>query len=158
MKGAIVYFGDWGYCRQVAEMVIKGLLEKGHEVALLEPDGRLPDEVEFLVLGAPTQLGKLPSSIRKFVKKQVDERWKERPFVAFSTGDYRQVDKGERQAADIIHEELSARGLVELAPALKLGTASMKGVLVEGALMSAYRFGLEIGGNLREPKEAEQEQ
>lgn len=148
MKGAIVYYGDWGHCRQVSEMIIKGLLEKDHEVALMEPDAKLPEDVEFFVAGAPTQLGKLPSSVRKFLKKQIGAEWQGRPFAAFSTGDFKQVAKGEKQAADLLYKELSDKGLVPLAPALKLGANSMKGDLREGALMSAYRFGIGIGAEL----------
>jgi menaquinone-dependent protoporphyrinogen IX oxidase len=70
LKGAIVYYGEWGHCKSLAEMIIKGLLEQGHEVALLEPETTLPEGMEFLVVGAPTKLGTLPREIRRFVARR----------------------------------------------------------------------------------------
>lgn len=149
MKGAIVYYGDWGHCRQLAEMIIKGLLEQGHEVALFEARTQPPDDMEFLIVGAPTELGKLPSHVRRFIDKRVTDDWKGKLFGAFSTGDRKLVDKGERQAADLIYEALLDKGLIPAAPAFKAGVVFMKGPLSPGMMGAAYRFGLELGEALK---------
>jgi menaquinone-dependent protoporphyrinogen IX oxidase len=148
MKGAIAYYGDWGHCRQIAEMIIKGLLEQQHEVALLESRTMLPPDMEFIVIGAPTHLGKLPSPVRRFIKREIDEAWKGRPFAAYSTGDYKMVARGESQAADIIYKALLDKGLIPAAEAFKAGVTSMKGPLSDGALGDAHRFGIEMGKEL----------
>ena len=148
MKGAVVYYGKWGHLRQVSEMIIKGLVEQEHEVALLEASTRLPEDMEFLILGAPTKLGKLPSEIRHFAKKDIDDSWKGKPFAAFSTGDYKMIAKGESQAAELINKLLLDKGLVPIVPPYKAGVTSMKGPLAEGVMAEAYRFGLHVGEEL----------
>jgi menaquinone-dependent protoporphyrinogen IX oxidase len=149
LKGVIVYYGDRGHCRQLAEMVIKGLLEHEHEVALLEARTQPPDGMEFLVVGAPTELGRLPGHVRHFIDKRVGDEWKGKPFGAFSTGDKKLVDKGERQAADLIYQALLDKGLIPAAAAFKAGVVFMKGPLSPGMMGAAYRFGLELGEALK---------
>ena len=144
MKGAIVYYGKWGHLRPVAEMIIKGLIEQEHEVALLEAGTRLPEEMEFMIIGAPTKLGKLPSEVIRFVKHEIDESWRGKPFAAFSTGDYKNVGKGEPQAAELINDLLLSKGLIPVVPPYKAGVTSMKGPLAEGVMAEAYRFGLHV--------------
>ena len=148
MKGAIVYYGKWGHLRPVAEMIIKGLIEQEHEVALLEAGTRLPEEMEFMIIGAPTKLGKLPSEVIRFVKREIDESWRGKPFAAFSTGDYKNVGKGEPQAAELINDLLLSKGLIPVVPPYKAGVTSMKGPLAEGVMAEAYRFGLHVGDEL----------
>ena len=148
MKGAIVYYGKWGHLRPVAEMIIKGLIEQEHEVALLEAGTHLPEEMEFMIIGAPTKLGKLPSEVIRFVKREIDESWRGKPFAAFSTGDYKNVGKGEPQAAELINDLLLSKGLIPVVPPYKAGVTSMKGPLAEGVMAEAYRFGLHVGDEL----------
>ena len=148
MKGAIVYYGKWGHLRPVAEMIIKGLVEQEHEVALLEATTHLPDDMEFVIIGAPTKLGKLPGQIVHFVKKEIGDPWRGRPFAAFSTGDYKMIKKGESQAAELINKLLLDKGLIPIVPPYKAGVTSMKGSLAEGVMAEAYRFGLHVGEEL----------
>jgi menaquinone-dependent protoporphyrinogen IX oxidase len=148
VKGAIVYYGKWGHLRSVAEMIIKGLIEQDHEVALLEAGTRLPEEMEFMIVGAPTKLGKLPSEVVHFVKREIDDSWKGKPFAAFSTGDSKNVKKGEPQAAELINDLLLSKGLIPVVPPYKAGVTSMKGPLAEGVMAEAYRFGLHVGEEL----------
>jgi len=145
VKGAIVYFGKWGHLRQVSEMIIKGLLEEGHEVALLESGVRLPEGMEFVVLGAPTRLGKLPSEIKRFVKRDIGDAQKGMPFAVFSTGDAKMIGKGEKQACDVLYDLLLSKGLLPITFAFKVGAESMKGKLADGALITSYYFGRQVG-------------
>ena len=132
----------------MAEMIIKGLIEQDHEVALLEAGTRLPEEMEFMIVGAPTKLGKLPSEVVHFVKREIDDSWKGKPFAAFSTGDSKNVKKGEPQAAELINDLLLSKGLIPVVPPYKAGVTSMKGPLAEGVMAEAYRFGLHVGEEL----------
>ena len=132
----------------MAEMIIKGLIEQDHEVALLEAGTRLPEEMEFMIVGAPTKLGKLPSEVVHFVKREIDDLWKGKPFAAFSTGDSKNVKKGEPQAAELINDLLLSKGLIPVVPPYKAGVTSMKGPLAEGVMAEAYRFGLHVGEEL----------
>jgi flavodoxin len=145
LKGAIVYYGEWGHCKSLAEMIIKGLLEQGHEVALLEPETTLPEGREFLVVGAPTKLGTLPREIRRFVARRLGPEWKGKPFAAFSSGDAKLVAKGERQAADIVYDALVGKELIPAAPPFKASVDFMKGPLSTGMHSAAYKFGQELG-------------
>ena len=132
----------------MAEMIIKGLIEQDHEVALLEAGTRLPEEMEFMIVGAPTKLGKLPSEVVHFVKREIDDSWKGKPFAAFSSGDSKNVKKGEPQAAELINDLLLSKGLIPVVPPYKASVTSMKGPLAEGVMAEAYRFGLHVGEEL----------
>lgn len=150
MKGAVYYHSKWGNCKEVAEAIAKGLSESGHdiELAAIAADTRPPADLDFIVVGSPTRVGKTTSTVRRFIKRNIDDGWKDRKFAAFGTGLASAREKSEPQSAEHIYWLLADRGLKPLAEPFKAAVEGMKGPLAQGELLKSVKFGFELGESL----------
>lgn len=65
MKVLVVVESRFGNSRTIAQAVVAGMEEQGAEVTVVGPDGApdaVPDDVDLLVVGAPTHNRTLPTS------------------------------------------------------------------------------------------------
>lgn len=146
MKGAVVYYSRWGNCKQVAEAIVKGLSEKGQEVALLDAKTQeLPANLDFIVAGSPTRGGQMSGPMKRFIEREIDHEWTGKPFAAFGTGHLKRIEAGDPRGALAVYQALLDAGLAPLAPPLQAVVKKMRGPLVDGSLDTAYRFGLALG-------------
>jgi len=150
MKGIVVYFSKWGNCEQVARAIERGLKESGNDVSLSEAKSvqGLASDLEFLVVGSPTRIGKMAGPVRKFINREVSSGWSGKPFVAFGTGLEDFIEKGKPQSAADINSKLAERGLEPVSGPFQAAVAGMKGPLTEGVLDRALEFGKEVGASL----------
>ncbi len=149
MRGAVVYHSRWGNCHQVAERIAEGLKLAGHQVELLEVHSakRIDSAIHFLVVGSPTRIGRMTGPIRRFIKREINEEWRGKPFAAFGTGikvKPRQEEK-DRKGAEQVHETLSSLGLEPLAPPFIALVEGLRGPLQVGEMDRALEFGRSIG-------------
>lgn len=149
MKGTVVYYSKWGNCGQVAEAACRGLRESGQDASLVEAKAvqGLGDDMEFLVVGSPTRVGKMAGPVRKFIKREVSGDWSGKPFAAFGTMRESFKEKGEKQSgsAEDVNRALTEKGLVPVAGPFQATVGGMKGPLTEGELDRAFEFGKEVG-------------
>lgn len=147
MKGTVVYYSKWGNCEQVARAICRGLEESGQEVTLAEaksvegPGG----DLEFLVVGSPTRVGKMAGPVRKFIKREISGTWSGKPFASFGTGMESRREKGKTQSAEDINLALTEKGLRPVAGPFQAAVGGMKGPLTEGDLDRAFEFGKKVG-------------
>lgn len=150
MNGVVVYQSKWGNCRQVAEAIARGLEEAGHQVAL-EQVGSFEEpspELDFVVVGGPTRIGKAYGPVKRFVKRGVTGDWAGKPFATFSTGASVGGEKPSAQASERLAEMLENAGLKPLAEPFKASVEDMHGPLAEGELDRAMEFGRDVGAKL----------
>ena len=150
MKGAVVYYSRYGNNEKTAKAVLEGLQESGHEVDLInaKESKELGTGYDFLVVGSPTRAGRTSGPVKKFIKKNVDEEWKGKPFAAFGTCMERACEKGEPSAAKDIYSELVDRGLRPLADSFDNAVSGLKGPLHEDGVDKAKTYGRELGAKL----------
>ncbi|MBU4175883.1 MAG: flavodoxin domain-containing protein [Actinobacteria bacterium] len=151
MKGTVVYYSKWGNCEQVAQAIERGLEESGQDVSLVEARSvqGLGGDLEFLVVGSPTRVGKMAGPVRKFIKREITGDWSGRPFAAFGTKMGSPGEKGKPESAYDINRALTEKGLEPVAGPFEATVSGMKGRLTEGALDLAFQFGKEVGEALR---------
>lgn len=146
MKGAVVFQSKFGNSRQIAERIAGGLEETGHQVDLMRVGSfkELPPDLDFIVVGGPTRIGRAYGPIKRLARKLPD-RWAGKPYATFSTGASVYTDKPSRQAAEILGGMLDARGMKKLLPPFLAGVSDMSGPLAEGELDRASEFGRNLG-------------
>ena len=151
MKGAVVYYSRYGNNEKTAKAVLQGLEEAGHEAVLInaKQSKTLEGDFDFLVVGSPTRAGKTSGPVKKFIKNNLGENWKGKPFAAFGTCLQATVEKGQPSAARDIHTELSGRGLTPLAEPFDSVVSGMKGPLAANGEEGARSFGREVGSKLK---------
>ncbi len=150
MKGAVIYYSRYGNNEKTARAVAQGLQEAGYEADLInaKENKELKGGYEFLVVGSPTRAGRTSGPVKKFIKKNLGDEWKGRPFAAFGTCLTRACEKGEPTAAKDIQKELTQRGLTQVVEAFDNAVSGLKGPLVEGGEDSAREFGRRVGDAL----------
>lgn len=150
MRGAVIYYSRYGNNELTAKAVKEGLEESGHEVDLVNAkDSKdLGEGYDFVVVGSPTRAGRMSGPIKKFIKNNLGEDWRGKPFAAFGTCMKRTSDKGEPSGAGSVYEELEQRGLEAAAPAMDAAVKGMRGPLQEGVEAKARDFGKEVGAKL----------
>lgn len=146
MKGAVVFQSKFGNSRQIAEQITGGLREVGHEVELLRVGSfkELPADIEFVVVGGPTRVGRAYGPIKRFARK-VTDRLSGKPYATFSTGASVYGGKPSRQAAEVLDAILEAGGMKRLSEPLLAGVSDMSGPLSEGELDRAAEYGRALG-------------
>ena len=150
MKGAVVYYSRYGNNEKTAKAVARGLEEAGHQVELVnaKESKELGGGYDFLVVGSPTRAGRNSGPVKKFIKKNIGEDWKGKPFAAFGTCMQVTCDKGQPSAARDIHTALSDRGLKPQADPFDNPVSGMKGPLQADGEDRAVQFGKEVGAAL----------
>ncbi|RJP26411.1 MAG: hypothetical protein C4536_15875 [Actinobacteria bacterium] len=150
VKGAVVYYSRYGNNEKTAKAIMQGLEESGHQVDLLnaKQSRDLGADYEFLVVGSPTRAGRNSGPVKKFIKNNLDETWKGKPFAAFGTCLARACEKGEPTAAKDIHKELVDRGLHAVAEAFDNAVSGLKGPLATDGEENAREFGRRVGAAL----------
>jgi multimeric flavodoxin WrbA len=150
VKGAVVYYSRYGNNEKTAKAVLQGLEQGGHEVVLVnaKQDKGLEGNFDFVVVGSPTRAGKISGPVKKFIKNNLDESWKGKPFAAFGTCLQVTVDKGQPSAAKDIHEMLAGRGLNPVVDPFDNAVSGMKGPLMDDGEEAARSFGRDIGSKL----------
>jgi menaquinone-dependent protoporphyrinogen IX oxidase len=150
LKGAVVYYSKYGNNEKTAKAVLQGLQEAGHEVTLInaKQSKTLDGDFDFVVVGSPTRAGRTSGPVKKFIKNNLDESWKGKPFAAFGTCLKATTEKGQSSAAKDIHTELTDRGLTSLAEPFDNAVSGMKGPLLEDGEESARSFGRDLGSRL----------
>jgi menaquinone-dependent protoporphyrinogen IX oxidase len=152
LKGAVVFHSRYGNNRKVALAIATGLEKKGHRVELVDARAKdsLPD-LEFLVVGSPTRIGKMSRPIKKFLENNLKgERFDGMPFAAFGTCLESTCEKGEGSSAKEIYSVLSQNGLSPGLSAFEAGVTGMKGPLGEGYEESAVKYGQDLGTMLQQ--------
>ncbi|MEW6552899.1 MAG: flavodoxin family protein [Actinomycetota bacterium] len=151
MKGAVVYYSRYGNNEKTARAVQQGLQEAGHEVVLInaKQSKDLEGDLAFVVVGSPTRAGRNSGPVKKFIKKNLGESWKGKPFAAFGTCMETTCEKGQPSAAKDIHAELAARGLKPLAEPFDNAVGGMRGPLLEDGEEAARSFGRDVGARLK---------
>ncbi len=150
MKGAVVYYSKYGNNEKTAKAVLAGLEEAGHQVDLInaKQTKELAGEYDFLVVGSPTRAGRASGPVKKFMKKNLGEQWKGKPFAAFGTCLNRSYEKGDPTAAKDIYKELKEMGLEPLADSFDNPVSGMKGPIASDGEEKAKAFGKEVGSKL----------
>jgi flavodoxin len=150
MKGAVVYYSRYGNNQKTAKAIKEGLEGTGHQVDLVNAKERkdLAGDYDFLVVGSPTRAGRSSGPVKKFIKKNIGDQWRGKPFAAFGTCLVRACERDESQAAKDIYKELAARGLNAVGEAFANPVTGMKGPLAPGGEERAREFGRRIGAGL----------
>lgn len=150
MRGAVIYYSRYGNNEKTAQAVSQGLQEAGHEVDLINAKETkdLGGDYDFVVIGSPTRAGRTSGPVKKFVKKNLGEEWKGKPFAAFGTCLNRACEKGEPTAAKDIYKELEGMGLKPVTEALDNPVSGLKGPLAADGEEKARAFGREVGAKL----------
>ena len=150
MNVAVVYHSKWGNCERIARSIARALSDAGHEVKILSVDSaaELDAPPDLLVLGSPTRAGRASGPVKKFIKRNMTERWKGRLFAAFGTGMRDRGDKAQPKGADDIYGRLESAGLKPIAPAFKAWVSTWKGPLADGEPERAFKFGKELAAAL----------
>jgi menaquinone-dependent protoporphyrinogen IX oxidase len=150
MKGAVVYYSRYGNNEKTARAVLEGLKEAGQQVDLInaKEQKELAGDYDFLVVGSPTRAGRTSGPVKKFIKANLGDQWKGKPFAAFGTCLARACEKDEAQAAKDIHKELVERGLEPIAEAFANPVSGMKGPLASDGEEKAREFGRQVGTKL----------
>jgi len=150
VKGAVVYYSRYGNNEKTAKAVMEGLRESGHEVELInaKESKDLGAGYDFLVVGSPTRAGKTSGPVKKFIKKNVGEEWKGKPFAAFGTCMRQACEKDQPTAAKDIHKELEGMGLKPASASFDNPVSGLKGPLASDGEDKARSFGRELGTRL----------
>ncbi len=156
MKGIVVYKSWWGSCKKIAEAIGKGLSESGHDagVVAIEGAGKPDPSLDFIVIGAATRWPGVWPKIKRYAKKVGKAGFAGKPFAAFNTGGALDEEKPTRQASEVLHEMLEAKGLVPLAPPFKAAIegyeppGKQRGSLPDSEVARAEEFGRELGAAL----------
>ncbi len=155
MKGIVVYKSFWGSCKRVAEAIVSGLAESGHDVrAVSVEDAGQPDpSLDFFLIGAATRWPGAWPKIKGYARKVAGSA-AGKPFAAFSTGGTLSTDAPNQQASELLYEILEKGGLKPLAQPLKISIVGYKppgvvrGELSDGEIERAVQFGREVGAGL----------
>lgn len=150
MRAAVIYYSRYGNNEKTAKAVAQGLQDAGHEAELVnakESKG-LASGYDILVVGSPTRAGRNSGPVKKFIKKNIGEAWKGKPFAAFGTCMQQACEKGDPTAAKDIHATLQEAGLKPVAAAFDNPVSGLKGPLAEDGEEKARSFGREVGEKL----------
>ncbi len=150
MKGAVIYYSRYGNNEKTARAVLEGLKEAGHQVDLInaKEQRELAGDYDFLVVGSPTRAGRTSGPVKKFIKNNLGDQWKGKPFAAFGTCLARACEKDESQAAKDLHKMLVEGGLKPVAEAFANPVSGMKGPLAPDGEEKAREFGRQVGTKL----------
>lgn len=87
MKGVIVYDTYYGNTKRVAEAIAEEIRAAGHEAELRNVRERYPSppQGDFMFVGSPVRIARIPGRTRRFVKKIDREAWKNKPMAVFVT-------------------------------------------------------------------------
>ncbi len=87
MKGVVVYDTYYGNTKRVAEAIVEQVKAEGHEAELRSVRERHPSppQGDFLFVGSPIRMAKVPGRTRRFVKKLDREAWRNKPMAIFVT-------------------------------------------------------------------------
>ena len=72
-------------------------------------------------------------TVKRFLSK-VNEEWKNKPFIAYDTELFENIEKNEGSAAEKISEKLKEKQMNQLLPVLKTIVSGMKGPLQGGEI------------------------
>jgi menaquinone-dependent protoporphyrinogen IX oxidase len=150
VKGAVVYYSRYGNNEKTAKAILAGLEESGHQVELINAkrEKNLKEGYDFLVVGSPTRAGRSSGAVKKFIKRNLSEQWKGKPFAAFGTCMAMTSKKDGPSAAKDIHAELEKLGLRPVAGAFDNAVSGMKGPLAPDGEERAREFGRQVGAGL----------
>ncbi len=160
MKALILYRSHYGTTRQVAEALARQTEELGLQADVRDLRRRLPDlkEVDCVLLGAPTRMGRATWKARWALQRL---RWKgfgARPLAIFDTygplpADPEQLEKDRKWfypgAAGMLQAKAQKLELNVFPKTLRLEVQGAKGPLKEGeagkAALFAREFAIAIG-------------
>lgn len=156
MKGVVVYKSWWGSCKKIAEAIGSGLSESGHDaqVVAIENAGKPDPSLDFIIIGAATRWPGAWPKIKRYAKKVGKAGFAGKPFATFSTGGSLNVEKPNRQASEVLHEMLEAKGLAPMAPPFMAAIegyeppGKQRGSLPDSEVARAEEFGRELGAKL----------
>ena len=154
MNGVVVFDSKYGNTKSVAEEIREVLVEAGHNVDLLAARKSFNIEAgdyEFIVLGAPTQVGRTSRNSRNFLKKLPEEQWSGKLFAAFDTVMPALSEKSpiETNAAEQIDAAFKYLGLVQLVKPVEFKVDGIKGPLSNGELKRMKKFASSIVSALK---------
>lgn len=153
MNGVIVFYSKWGNCKRVAEGISRGLYETGHKARVIDVttfEGELDKNLDFIFIGSPTRGNRMGGPIKKFIKQNIDDSWKDKPSAAFGTGMKISTEKGKPKSAADIFRVLSEMGLKLIAPSFQAKVVAAKGPLDDGEAARSIEFGRELGESLKD--------
>jgi flavodoxin len=142
VRSLVIYHSKYGNTERVARAIADGLGERGEARAMTVREVRHTDleRAQLVVLGAPTQFGGMPLSMRGFMRRMGSEGWFARPVVVFDTRFHQDVEKS-GSAATVLDGRLRELGALGVVPPESFFVTGMKGPLEEGELDRAKVWG-----------------
>lgn len=146
MKGVVVYDTYYGNTRKVAEAIVEQIKTEGHDAELRSVRERYPSppEGDFMFVGSPIRMAKVPGRTRRFVKALDREAWKNKPMAVFVTVLPPAENAPEKQKARAqkwvfsggpkLRDLAKARGLNVVDKVLHVPVKDMKGPLADNAI------------------------
>lgn len=151
MKGIVIYDTSYGNTRAVAETISETLKESGINLDIFyvkDVKKVSAKDYDFLVLGSPTRFGTMSLTAKSFLGKIKDKEWANKPFAAFDTEMFENIDKKEGSAAEKIADKLLEKNMNQLMPALKSVVLGQKGPLKEGEFERIKGYARELASKL----------
>ncbi len=142
MRSLVMYRSRYGNTERIARAVAEGLSERGESRAVALTDLR-PGDLEtahLVVLGAPTQMKRMPLSMRRFLRRSAHESWFGRPVAVFDTrlpGEQWRTGS----AAGRLGARLQGMGAMLVAPPESFFVSGMRGPLEQGERERAKLWG-----------------
>lgn len=154
MKGVVVFDSKYGNTENIAEEIKNVLVKAGHDVDLLtvkKSFGLEAGYYEFIVLGAPTHIGRTSRNSRKFLKKMPEDEWAGKRFAAFDTvmKSFSEKSPIETNAAEQIDAAFNYLRLSRIVKPMEFEVVGTKGPLAGGELEKARKFAASINSALK---------
>lgn len=146
MKGVVVYDTYYGNTRKVAEAVVEQIRAEGHEAeirSVREKYSAAP-KGDFMFVGSPVRMAKVPGRTRRFVKKLDLDEWRNKPMAVFVTvlppaenapeKERASAEKWVFSAGPKLRDLAKQRGLNVVDKVLHVPVKGMKGPLADDAI------------------------
>jgi flavodoxin len=150
MKALILFRSYYGNTRQVAEEMAGKIRSMGHDADVRDVRARLPDlhDVDVVMAGAPTRMGRVAGSARKVMKKLKKKGFVKKLVAVFDTcgiipktpEDRKLMRFFEPGAAGILQKTAREQGLNLYPETLRCEVSGMRGPLTPDSLMKAAAF------------------
>jgi flavodoxin len=130
MKGLVVYDSVYGNTKLVAEMIAEGIRAEGHEAAVQSAKDDLHEKlnVDFILIGSPTRMGRMTGPSKKLIDKLSKSSWT-KPVGFFDTVMPGVVEKKGSTAAQRLYYLAKGTGLDAHAPVFHATVTGMRGPL-----------------------------
>ena len=152
MKVVIVYETKFGNTKLAAEAIGEGLGEEGHDVLVKhvkEINVEEVKDVDMIVIGSPTYVGRPARSISKFINKLSEINIEGKSIASFDTN-ISGVEGFLRKAVFKMEKQITKKipGVKKAMDGLQVGVRGIKGPLKDGELEKCKEFGKKLASQL----------